>query len=101
MGQVINFPGKPAAKAGKLTEERRHALVTGLSALTFLLGFFIVGPSLALFAFGFASTAHIGSAVSCLAGLLITWAITRVGLQAPLALRDRRFAATPLIGRRS
>ena len=46
--------------------------------MTFLLGFFIVGPSLALFAFGFASTAHIGSAVSCLAGLLITWAITRV-----------------------
>jgi hypothetical protein len=77
MGQVINFPGKPAAKAGMLSAERRHALVTGLSALTFLLGFFIVGPSLALFAFGFASTAHIGSAVSCLAGLLITWALTR------------------------
>jgi len=77
MGQVINFPGKPAAKAGKLSEERRHALITGLSALTFLLGFFIVGPSLALFAFGFASTAHIGSAASCLAGLLITWVITR------------------------
>ena len=77
MGQVINFPGKPAAKAGMFTEERRHALVTGLSAMTFLLGFFIVGPSLALFAFGFASTAHIGSAVSCLVGLLITWAVTR------------------------
>ena len=42
------------------------------------LGFFIVGPSLALFAFGFATTAHIGSAVSCLIGLLITWAVTRV-----------------------
>jgi hypothetical protein len=78
MGQVINFPGKPAATSSHgLSTERRHALITGLSALTFLLGFFIVGPSLALFAFGFASTAHIGSAVSCLAGLLITWAITR------------------------
>ena len=76
MGQVINFPGKPA-KAHRLTEDRRHALITGLSALTFLLGFFIVGPSLALFAFGFASTAHIGSAVSCLVGLAITWAVTR------------------------
>lgn len=76
MGQVINFPGKPA-KAQRLTEDRRHALITGLSAMTFLLGFFIVGPSLALFAFGFASTAHIGSAVSCLVGLAITWAITR------------------------
>jgi hypothetical protein len=78
MGQVINFPGKSAqSKPHGLTDERRHALITGLSALTFLLGFFIVGPSLALFAFGYASTAHIGSAVSCLAGLLITWAITR------------------------
>jgi hypothetical protein len=78
MGQVINFPGNGAqAKSHGLTEDRRHALITGLSALTFLLGFFIVGPSLALFAFGFASTAHIGSAVSCLVGLLITWAVTR------------------------
>ena len=79
MGQVINFPGKSGvAKHGVLTDERRHAAITGLSALTFLLGFFIIGPSLALFAFGFASTAHIGSAVSCLVGLLITWALTRV-----------------------
>ena len=71
----------PASPHGQgrhgLSSERRHALVTGLSALTFLLGFFIVGPSLALFAFGFASTAHIGSAVSCLVGLVITWAVTR------------------------
>jgi len=79
MGQVINFPGKPsAAKPHGLGTEPRHALVTGLSALTFLLGFFLLGPSLALFAFGFATTAHIGSAVSCLLGLLITWAVTRV-----------------------
>ena len=78
MGQVINFPGSTTeAKKHGLTEDRRHAIVTALSALTFLLGFFIVGPSLALFAFGFASTAHIGSAVSCLAGLLITWVVTR------------------------
>jgi hypothetical protein len=78
MGQVINFPGKSKApKAGVLTDERRHALITGLCALTFLLGFFIVGPSLALFAFGYASTAHVGSALSCVAGLLVTWAVTR------------------------
>jgi len=57
MGQVINFPGKPsAAKPHGLGTEPRHALVTGLSALTFLLGFFLLGPSLALFAFGFATT---------------------------------------------
>jgi hypothetical protein len=79
MGQVINFPaGKHAAEAGKVATDRRHAFITGLSALTFLLGFFIVGPSLALFAFGYASTAHIGSAASCVVGLLLTWAITRV-----------------------
>ena len=78
MGQVINFPGKPAAKPQRHRASVAHALITGLSALTFLLGFFIVGPSLALFAFGFATTAHIGSAVSCVAGLLITWAVTRV-----------------------
>jgi hypothetical protein len=77
MGQLISFPGKPAAKTKVVTAERRHAFITGLAALTFLLGFFIVGPSLALFAFGYASTAHIGSALSCVAGLLVTWAITR------------------------
>jgi hypothetical protein len=79
MGQVINFPGKPAvAEPHGLSTERRHAVITGLSALTFLLGFFIIGPSLALFAFGYASTAHIGSAVSCLLGLALTWAVTRM-----------------------
>ncbi|MDA0163785.1 hypothetical protein OM076_26175 [Solirubrobacter ginsenosidimutans] len=78
MGQVINFPAGKRVAETKVSTDRRHAFITGLSALTFLLGFFIVGPSLALFAFGFASTAHIGSAVSCVAGLLLTWAITRV-----------------------
>jgi hypothetical protein len=78
MGQVINFPGS-AAEAPKhgLTDDRRHAVVTALSALSFLLGFFFIVPSLALFAFGFATTAHIGSALSCLVGLLVTWAVTR------------------------
>jgi hypothetical protein len=77
MGQVINFPAKSAPAAKGVSKDRRHALITGLSAMTFLLGFFIVGPSLALFAFGFATTAHIGSAASCVVGLLITWAVTR------------------------
>lgn len=77
MGQVISFPGQPAAKATGVTSERRHAFITGLCALTFLLGFFIVGPSLAIFAFGFATTAHIGSAAMCVAGLLVTWVLTR------------------------
>ncbi|HWK28286.1 MAG TPA: hypothetical protein VNS09_17110 [Solirubrobacter sp.] len=77
MGQVISFPGQPAAEATGVTSERRHAFVTGLCVLTYLLGFFIVGPSLALFAFGFATTAHAGSAVMCVGGLLVTWRLTR------------------------
>jgi hypothetical protein len=78
MGQVITFPGsKPEPKVA-LTADRRHAIVTGLSVLTFLLGFFIIGPSLAIFAFSYVSTTHFASAVACLVGLAITWAITRV-----------------------
>ena len=76
MGQVITLPKREKSVA--LTAERRHALITGLSALTFLLGFFIVGPVLAIYTLGYASTYHVGSAVACIAGLLATWAITRV-----------------------
>jgi hypothetical protein len=76
MGQVIAFPGKRDSKV-ILTDDRRHAVITGLCALTFLMGFFIVGPSLAIFAFGFVTTSHLASAAFCLAGLAITWAITR------------------------
>ena len=54
-----------------------RALITGLCALTFLLGFFIAGPMLAIYAFGFAITAHPGSSISCVAGLLVVWALTR------------------------
>ena len=43
----------------------------------FLLGFFIAGPALAIYAFGYATTSHLGSAVACVAGLLVTWAVTR------------------------
>jgi len=78
MGQVISFPAAKREPKVALTADRRHALVTGLSALTFLLGFFIIGPSLALFAFGYATTSHVGSAGACVAGLIATWAITRV-----------------------
>jgi hypothetical protein len=78
MGQVITLP-KPKPKRSKveITAERRHAIVTGLCALVFLLGFFIAGPALAIYAFGYATTSHLGSAVACVAGLLVTWAVTR------------------------
>ncbi len=76
MGQVIAFRER-AETAAVVTTERRAAFVTGLCALTYLLGFFIAGPMLAIYAFGFASTAHAGSSISCVAGLLVVWAITR------------------------
>jgi len=78
MGQVIAFPDKRQSKKVVLTQDRRHALITGLCALTFLLGFFIIGPSLAIFACSYVTTSHLGSAVACAAGLAVTWAITRV-----------------------
>ena len=77
MGQVIAFPAKRKERAAVVTAERLHAAVTGLCALTFLLGFFIAGPMLAIYAFGFATTAHPGSSITCVAGLLVVWAITR------------------------
>src|SRR5215218_4794890 len=70
MGQVIAFESKRQVEA---TTERRHALITGLAALTFLLGFFIVGPALALYAFSYGTTSHVGSAVACVVGILVTW----------------------------
>ena len=78
MGQVIAFPGSKSDSKVTLTADRRHAFITGLCALTFLLGFFIIGPSLAIFAFGYATTSHIASCAMCIAGLAATWAITRV-----------------------
>ncbi len=77
MGQVITLPKQRKRSKLELTQDRRHALVTGLSALVFLLGFFIAGPALAIYAFGFATTSHLASAGACVAGLLVTWAITR------------------------
>ena len=54
MGQVIAFPGKREKKV-VVTDDRRAAVITGLCALTFLMGFFIAGPMLALFAFSYTS----------------------------------------------
>ena len=77
MGQVIAFPGKREERA-VITAERRDAFITGLCALTFLLGFFIAGPMLAIYAFGYATTSHPLSALTCVAGLGAVWALTRV-----------------------
>ena len=75
MGQVIAFPGQREEKV--VSDDRRAAVITGLCALTFLMGFFIAGPMLALFAFSYTSTAHPLQALFCVAGLLVVWPITR------------------------
>jgi hypothetical protein len=77
MSRVIAFP-KQREQTAEVSTDRRHALITGLCALTFLLGFFIAGPALALYAFSYTTTSHLGSAVACVAGLLVTWALTRL-----------------------
>jgi len=74
MGQVIAFPAKHKPEA---SSERRAAVITGLCALTFLLGFFIAGPVLAIYAFSYTTTAHPLQALFCVAGLLVVWALTR------------------------
>jgi hypothetical protein len=75
MSQVITL-SKPERSTVQLTAQRRHAVITGLCALVFLLGFFIAGPALAIYAFGYATTSHLGSAAACVVGLLATWAVT-------------------------
>jgi hypothetical protein len=60
-----------------VTPQRRAAVITALCALTFLVGFFLAGPILAIYAFGFATTSHPLSALTCVAGLLIVWPLTR------------------------
>jgi len=77
MGQVITLPTERKRSKFELTADRRHAIVTGLCAVVFLLGFFIAGPALAIYAFGFATTSHLGSAAACVGGLLVTWAVTQ------------------------
>lgn len=74
MGQVITLPRE---RSKTFSADRREALITGLCALTYLLGFFIAGPMLAIYTFGYASTAHAGSALTCVAGLAVTWFLTR------------------------
>ena len=79
MGQVITLPRQARASKVDITDERRHAVITGLCALTFLLGFFIAGPDArASTPSATRRTVAPGSSLTCVAGLLVVWAITRV-----------------------
>jgi hypothetical protein len=69
MGQVIAFP--------KQKRRRLAATLTTLYTIVYLLGFFIIGPSLIMFGFAFAFGAQPVSALLCVGALLVDWAVTK------------------------
>jgi hypothetical protein len=72
MGQVIAFP-----KHKRHSHERVAATLKTLFAVVYLLGFFIVGPTLVVFGFAFALGAQPVSALLCVGALLVDWAVTK------------------------
>jgi hypothetical protein len=69
MGQVIAFPKRRPA--------RRSAALDVLCAVTYVLGFFLAGPMLAVFALAFALTAQPLAALVCVATLATVVMLTR------------------------
>jgi hypothetical protein len=69
MGQVIAFPKRRPA--------RRSAAVDALWAIAYVVGFFIAGPMLAVFALAFALTLQLFAALVCAASLAIVVQLTR------------------------
>ena len=72
MGQVIAFP-----KQKRHSHERMAATLKTIFAIVYLLGFFVVGPSLVIFGFAFALGAQPVSALLCVGALLVDWAVTK------------------------
>ena len=72
MGQVVYFP-----KHKHHPHDRLAATLKALYAVTYVLGFFLVGPCLALFGFAFAFGAQPVAALICAGGLLVDWAVTK------------------------
>jgi hypothetical protein len=72
MGQVIAFP-----KHKRHSHERMAATLKTLFAVVYLLGFFVVGPTLVVFGFAFALGAEPVSALLCVGVLLVDWAVTK------------------------
>ena len=72
MGQVIAFP-----KQKRHSHERLAATLKTLYTLVYLLGFFIVGPTLIIFGFAFAFGAQPVAALLCVGALLMDWAVTK------------------------
>ncbi|WP_028058158.1 hypothetical protein [Candidatus Solirubrobacter pratensis] len=72
MGQVISFP-----KPQRHSQERLAAALNAFCAIVYVLGFFIAGPMLLMFGFGFAFTAQPLAALVCVGLLPAVWAATR------------------------
>ena len=72
MGQVITFP-----KQQRHSHERLAAALNTFYAIVYMLGFFIAGPMLIMFGFGFAFTAQPVAALACVGLLLVVWVATR------------------------
>ena len=69
MGQVIAFPKRRPA--------RRAAALGVLCAVAYVLGFFLAGPMLVVFALALALTAQPVAALVCIAALAIVVKLTR------------------------
>ena len=72
MGQVISFP-----KQKRHSHERLAATLNMVFTIVYLLGFFIIGPSLVMFGFSFAFTAQPIAALLCVGALLVDWVVTK------------------------
>jgi hypothetical protein len=72
MGQVIAFP-----KRKRHSHERLSATLNAICVVVYLLGFFIVGPTLIVFGFAFAFGAQPVGALVCVGALLVDWAVTK------------------------
>lgn len=71
MGQVIAFPKQ------RHSHERVAATLKTVFAVVYLLGFFVVGPTLVIFGFAYAFGAQPVSALLCVGALLVDWAVTK------------------------
>jgi hypothetical protein len=72
MGQVITFP-----KQKRATHARAAAALDAVAFVVYLLGFFVVGPTLVVFGFAFAFGARPVGALVCVGALLVDWALTK------------------------
>jgi hypothetical protein len=70
MGQVIAFPQQ------RHTHERFTAALNALCAVTYVLGFFLAGPMLGMFAVAFVFTAQFAAALVSAAALALVWKLT-------------------------